>query len=354
LLEMTAITKRFANVLALDQVDFSVRAGEIHALIGENGAGKSTLIKILAGAHQADSGTFELGGRRVSAPTPAAMQRLGIAVIYQELNLVPHLNVARNIFLGHEPARLPGLIRFREMHQRSRALLAQLGVSISTHALVRDLGIAEQQLVEVAKALSHRVRLLVMDEPTAPLSEEETQTLFGVVRRLREQGVTVVYISHRLEEIFLLADRVTVLRDGRHVQTLAVNEVTKDDLVRMMVGRDIKEQHPKAVVTPGDVLLRVIDLPGRGDDSAELVVRAGEIVALEAAGRSDVVVTGIDALPDAIQAVKDGQLAMTIQIPVYEMGQWAARFGAWTANHEIAVPVTSVIPIKFITPETAE
>lgn len=280
LLEMKGIGKRFSNVIALDAVDFSVRPNEIHALIGENGAGKSTLIKILSGAYQADSGAFEFDGKRVMQPTPAAMQQLGIAVIYQELNLVPHLNVSRNIFLGHEPRLLPGVIDFGTMHQRSAQLLALLGVDLPVNVLVADLGIAEQQFVEVAKALSHQVRLLVMDEPTGPLSEQETNTLFEVVRRLREQGVTVIYISHRLEEIFALADRVTVLRDGRVVDTQMVREVSKDDLVRMMVGRDITEQYPKTFVKPGVPLLRVTRLPGRDGDTAELTVHAGEIVAL--------------------------------------------------------------------------
>lgn len=280
ILEMRGVSKRFSNVIALDQVDFSVRRGEIHALIGENGAGKSTLIKILSGAYQPDSGGFALDGRPVLRRSPALMQHQGISVIYQELNLVRHLSVARNIFLGHEPVVIPGVIDFKTMHRQSAALIAQLGVPISTHALVAELGIAEQQLVEVAKALSYEVRLLVMDEPTAPLSEHEAETLFNVVRRLREQGVTVIYISHRLEEVFRLADRVTVLRDGRVVGTRLVREVTKDDLVRMMVGRDIKEQHPKVEVEPGEALLRVRGLPGPGGNTAELTVRAGEIVAL--------------------------------------------------------------------------
>jgi ribose transport system ATP-binding protein len=280
LLEMKGIGKRFSNVIALDEVAFSVRPGEIHALIGENGAGKSTLIKILSGAYQADSGTFEFDGKQVTQHTPAAMQRLGIAVIYQELNLVPHLSVARNIFLGHEPRLFPGVIDFQTMYRRSEALLALLGVDLAVTALVADLGIAEQQLVEVAKALSQQARLLVMDEPTAPLSEQETETLFQVVRRLRDQGVTVIYISHRLEEIFALADRVTVLRDGRVVGTEMVEAVTKDDLVRMMVGRDITEQHHKAQVELGEPLLHITGLPGRDGDTAELTVHTGEIVAL--------------------------------------------------------------------------
>jgi ribose transport system ATP-binding protein len=304
LLEMTGIGKRFSNVVALDQVDFRVRHGEIHALIGENGAGKSTLIKILSGAYQTDSGEFTLDGKRIPQRSPAAMQRQGIAVIYQELNLVQHLNVARNIFLGHEPMLFPGIIDFGTMHRRSQELLAQLGVSLSTHVLVADLGIAEQQLVEVAKALSHHVRLLIMDEPTAPLSEQETALLFSVVRRLRDQGVTVIYISHRLEEIFNLADRVTVLRDGRVVDTRLVQDVTKDDLVRMMVGRDIKEQHPKVIVDPGPPLLRVSNLPGLNGSSAELVVHAGEIVALAGlvgSGRTALArgIFGAESLPRA-------------------------------------------------------
>ena len=309
ILEMKGIGKRFSNVVALDHVDFSVRRGEIHALIGENGAGKSTLIKILSGAYQGDNGDFELDGKRVVQHTPAAMQRMGIAVIYQELNLVPHLSVARNIFLGHEPCFVPGAIDFKTTHQRAQSLLEQLGVSLSIHALIADLGIAEQQFVEVAKALSHSVQLLVMDEPTAPLSEQETQNLFQVVRRLREQGVTVIYISHRLEEIFALADRVTVLRDGRVVGTRNVDEVTKDDLVRMMVGRDIKEQHPKVFVEPGEPLLQITGLPGKNGNTFDLTVHAGEIVALAGlvgSGRTELArrIFGAEPLRTGQMAVK--------------------------------------------------
>lgn len=280
LLRMSQVSKRFPGVLALDRVDFEVQAGEIHALIGENGAGKSTLIKILSGAYQADSGDLIFDGQHIQQPTPARMQHIGVSVIYQELNLVPFLSVARNIFLGHEPQIVQGVIDFRTMHQRSRELLNLLGIDLPPTRLVADLGIAARQLVEVAKALSRRVRLLIMDEPTAPLSEQETATLFEVVRRLRQQGVTVIYISHRLEEVFRLADRVTVLRDGRVIGTRPVEAVTRDDLVRMMVGREITEQYPKSQVQPGEVILRVSGLPGRTDHDAELVVRAGEIVAL--------------------------------------------------------------------------
>jgi len=280
LLRMSAITKRFPGVLALDDVNFEVYAGEIHALIGENGAGKSTLIKILSGAYQADSGELIFANQRISQPTPAGMQRIGVSVIYQELNLIPHLSVARNIFLGHEPQTVRGVIDFRTMHQRSRELLNLLGIDLPPRKPVAELGIAARQLVEVAKALSRRVRLLIMDEPTAPLSEQEIANLFDVVRRLRDQGVTVIYISHRLEEVFKLADRVTVLRDGRVVGTHPVADVTRDGLVRLMVGRDITTQYPKSQVQPGEVVLRVSGLPGRTADDAELVVHAGEIVAL--------------------------------------------------------------------------
>ena len=325
LLEMKGISKRFPGVLALNQVDFSVRRGEIHALIGENGAGKSTLIKILSGAYQADAGDMWLDGRPVLQHSPAAMQRLGISVIYQELNLVPYLSVGRNIFLGHEPKIAPGVIDFKAVHQRSRELLALLGVTLPTDQPVADLGIAARQLVEVAKALSYRVRLLIMDEPTAPLSEQEIATLFEVVRRLREQGVTVIYISHRLEEVFKLADRVTVLRDGQVVGTHAVQEVSKDDLVRMMVGRDIKDQFPKAQVEPGEVVLRVSGLPGPAGNTAELTVRAGEIVALAGlmgSGRSELVrqIFGADPL-------RQGQIEVNGQAVLIRSTRQAIRAG---------------------------
>ena len=224
LFELRDISKAFPGVQALDGVSFAIRAGEVDVLLGENGAGKSTLMKILCGAYRADAGEFLLNGAPVTIRSPADARALGIAVIFQEFSLVPYLDIAQNIFLGREPrGRFPGTIDHARMHAEARRLLDTLGVGEDTHALVHTLGVAQQQLVEIAKALSQNARILVFDEPTSALSDRETERLFAVIRRLQADGVAMVYISHRLPEAFLLGDRITVLRDGKGVATMAVS-----------------------------------------------------------------------------------------------------------------------------------
>ncbi|KAK1186027.1 sugar ABC transporter ATP-binding protein [Streptomyces sp. NBS 14/10] len=288
---MEGVRKTFPGVVALDGVDFDLRRGEVHVLLGENGAGKSTLIKMLSGAHRPDGGRILVDGSPVRIHGAQDAERLGIATIYQEFNLVPDLSVAENIFLGRQPRRL-GLIDRRTMNERAAELLARVGVDVSPTDRVRDLGIARLQMVEIAKALSLDARVLIMDEPTAVLTTEEVDKLFRIVRALRADGVGVVFITHHLEEIAALGDRVTVLRDGRSVtQVPATTE--ENELVRLMVGRSIEQQYPRQSAEAGASLLKVQGLTRNGVfHDVAFEVRAGEVVGLAGlvgAGRTEVV-----------------------------------------------------------------
>jgi ribose transport system ATP-binding protein len=280
-LEMRQIRKTFPGVVALDGVDFELRKGEVHILLGENGAGKSTLIKILSGAYQRNGGQIFLNGREINIRNPKHAQELGIASIYQELTLVPHLSAAENIFLGREPTRPPGLIDNKRLFKAAQILLDDLGLDISARALIKDLGVAQQQMVEVAKALSLNATILIMDEPTSALTEHEIKTLFVVIRRLKEKGVSIVYISHRLEELFEIGDRVTILRDGKYVGTHDVAAVTRPELVRMMVNRELTEQFPKQKSRKGDEILRVEGLTRKGVlKNISFSLYAGEVLGI--------------------------------------------------------------------------
>jgi len=290
-LVMDRITKDFPGVRALDGVTLEVRRGEVHALVGENGAGKSTLVKILSGAVVREGGEIRIDGRSVEITSPHSAQQLGVSMIYQEFNLVPHLTVAENIFLGREPQLLPGVIDWGRMYREAAAVLDRLGVSIDVRAPVSRLSVAQKQMVEIAKAISAQAKLIVMDEPSATLTERELARLFELIRQLRAEGVSIIYISHRLEEIFEIADRVTVLRDGQLIGTHLVRDVTKDDIIRMMVGRQLTAQIPKRDVEIGQQALRVEGLSGGIVRDVSLVVRAGEIVCLTGlvgAGRTEV------------------------------------------------------------------
>jgi ABC-type sugar transport system ATPase subunit len=256
-LSMEHINKAFPGVKALDDVTLEVRAGEVHALVGENGAGKSTLMRILDGVLPKDAGTIRLAGHEVSIQNPGDALALGISMIHQELALIPYLDVGQNIYLGREPAHGLGRIDWKTLYARARSQLKIVGIDIDPHAVVGDLSIAQQQMVEIGKALSRQARLIVMDEPTSSLTEHETERLFDLIRSLKAQGVTVIYISHRLDEIFAVADRVTVLRDGKRIGTYPVKEVTHADLVQKMVGRELGELFQKEPVPRQAVVLEV-------------------------------------------------------------------------------------------------
>lgn len=294
LLRIEGIRKTFPGVVALDSVDFDLRRGEVHVLLGENGAGKSTLIKMLSGAYTPDAGRILVGGQEVRIHGAQDSERLGIATIYQEFNLVPDLTVAENIFLGRQPRRL-GMIDRKRMEADAAGLLERVGVNVSPRARVRELGIARLQMVEIAKALSLDARVLIMDEPTAVLTSEEVEKLFAIVRALRADGVGIVFITHHLEEIAALGDRVTVIRDGRSVGQVPAS-TPQDELVRLMVGRSIEQQYPRE--RPEDAggspaLLTVEGLTRDGVfHDVSFQVHAGEVVGiagLVGAGRTEVV-----------------------------------------------------------------
>jgi ABC-type sugar transport system ATPase subunit len=271
-------------------VDLELRAGEVLALLGENGAGKSTLIKILGGAHAPDAGTIELNGRPAHVSSPAAAQRASIGIIYQEFNLVPALSARENIFLGQEPSRW-GFLPARREHAQATELLQRIGVWVEPETLCRDLTVAQQQVVEIAKALALQARLIVMDEPSATLSPREVEGLFAIIRELQGHGIGIIYVSHRLSEIFEIADRVTVLRDGSHVATRRIEDVTRESLIEMMVGRSLEQEFPKQAAPRGDTRLAVRGLR-RGDAVRDVSfdVRRGEILALTGligAGRTE-------------------------------------------------------------------
>ena len=283
LFELRGISKEFPGVKALDDVSFEIRAGEVHMLVGENGAGKSTLMKILCGAYRADRGEFFSNGEAVTIHDAGAARKFGIAVIFQDFTLVPYLDIAQNIFLGREfPSRLPGLIDRRRTYTEAKRVLDRIGFDIDPRLPVHGLGVAQQQMVEIAKALSQDARILVMDEPTAALSDHETEKLFAMIARLKAKGVAIIYISHRLSEVFALGDRITVLRDGRKIADLLPAETTPDQLVTSMVGRPVDTTYTRpARPTPGDVALEVKNLCGpSGFAGINLTVRAGEIVGL--------------------------------------------------------------------------
>ncbi len=288
-LSLKNITKQYPGVLALDRVSLDFVQGEVHALLGENGAGKSTLIKVIAGAIEPDAGVIQIGAQQYTQMNPHLARSLGVEVIYQEFNLAPSLSVAENIFLGDKTGR-GILIDKKVMVQRAREVFKQFAIDIDPHALVRDLPSAQQQIVEIAKAVSKNVRILIMDEPTAPLTVSEVDSMFEIVRQLKARGVTILYISHRLEEIFRIADKVSVLRDGRYIATRATAATNRKELISLMVGRELKESYPARTVAPREVALEVRHLSGNGDEDISFSVRKGEILGLSGlvgAGRTE-------------------------------------------------------------------
>jgi len=300
IVEMRVVAKHFGGVQALRGVDFQLFPGEVHALLGENGAGKSTLVKILGGIYKPDAGVVKIGGEAIEMRSPTQAQALGIAVVQQEPKLFPDLDVAENVFMGRHPRDRFGRIDWKRMYREVDALLASLDVPLSSHTPVQGLSIAEQQLVEIAKALSIQARVLVLDEPTAALSAHEVEELFAIVKQLRERGVAILFVSHRLEEVFAIADRLTVFRDGTHIITASVSEMTTEEIIKHMVGRELSNLFPKSETEIGDVVLEVRHLtrPGVFSD-VSFQLRKGEILGfagLVGAGRTEVarVLFGID------------------------------------------------------------
>ena len=302
---MKDITVTFPGVIANDKINFSLEKGEVHGLLGENGAGKSTLIKILAGDYSKDEGEIYINGERVDFHTPSDSQNMGIRVIYQELNTLDTLTVAENIFVGALP-RKKGLrtVDWKTLNKHANLVLGRMLVEINPKKIVGDLGVHEKQIVEIAKAIYKEANILVMDEPTAALGEKDIKSLFNIIRSLKRQGVGVIYISHRLEEVFQVTDRVTVLRDGKKIGTVSTKESDRNALITMMVGRELKEFYPKREVPIGKVLVEVNNLTINGIlEDIRFNLKSGEIVGLFGllgSGRQNIIraLYGIDKIDE--------------------------------------------------------
>ncbi len=277
ILTVKNIVKSYPGVVALNDVSMSFEQGEIHALLGENGAGKSTLIKVISGAIQPDSGTIIIAGHAYPKMSPSLSREYGVAVIYQEFSLVEPLSVAQNVYLGHHSGPF---VDHAELVRNARQIFKEMGVSIDPAEQVRKLSPAKKQLVEIAKAISQNTRILIMDEPSAPLSASEVETMFQIINRLKQKGVTILYISHRIEELFRISDRVTVMRDGRYVDTLLTKQTSRKELINLMVGRQLNEYYPQRSAAPGEVVFEVKHITGLGDEDISFCLRKGEILGI--------------------------------------------------------------------------
>ncbi|KLU67621.1 ribose import ATP-binding protein RbsA [Desulfosporosinus acididurans] len=326
LLEMKGICKGFSGVKVLQGVDLQVSGGEVVALLGENGAGKSTLMKILTGVYAADAGQIAIDGETVSIKAIPDAQNLGIEMIYQELNLFPNLSVAENFLIGHENEfRTLGFVNYPLLYKKVGETMAALNLNRDPKESLGGLSVGEQQLVEIGKALQKDVRFLIMDEPTSALSRAETERLFEIVRSLKDKGVGIIYISHRLEELFAVADRVTVLRDGQFIATVKTEETTERELVSLMVGREIEERYPHVETTPTEIVLRAKQLSTQFVQNVSLEVRAGEIVGLGGlmgSGRTEVAraLSGIDALKSGEIILEGRKLSLRTPINAIRSG----------------------------------
>ncbi len=319
LLEVANVRRAFPGVLALDDVSFRLKRGHVHALMGENGAGKSTLMKIIAGIYTPDSGSFKLKGQEIKLNSPLDALQYGIAMIHQELNLMNFMTVAENIWIRREPLNSLGFVRHNEMRRRTKELFERLDIPIDPLAEVRDLSVANRQMVEIAKAVSYDSDILIMDEPTSALTEREVEHLFKIIRVLKAQGKGIVYITHKMSELFEIADEVSVFRDGRFVGEHAASEVTRDDIIRLMVGREITQMFPKEIVPIGDIALSVrnLTLEGRFRDIS-FDLRKGEILGfagLVGSGRSNVAETLFGVTPATSGAIAIDGAEIAIKNP---------------------------------------
>ena len=293
ILKMTGITKRFPGTLALDKVQLTCERGKVHILLGENGAGKSTLVKIISGVYTKDEGTIWYDGKEVDFNNVRQTMDAGISMIHQELNLLPERTIAQNIYLGHEPMKpgQPGVVDYKKMVQDSKELMESLGLNMNPNTLVKKLSIAQMQMVEVVKALSKDVKLVIMDEPTSSLTSREITKLFEIVEKLKRDGVAIIYISHRMDEIKRIGDVVTVMRDGQYIDTVSAKDVELPELIGMMVGRKIEKMYERNYCEPGEIIFETHDLTGYRFRNVNIKVRAGEIVSLSGligAGRTEI------------------------------------------------------------------
>jgi rhamnose transport system ATP-binding protein len=353
ILELREIQKSFSGVHALRGVNFQLLQGEVHALLGENGAGKSTLIKVMTGVHQPDTGEIYLDGKLIQFADPYESRQNGIAAIYQEPSLFPDLDIAENIFVGRQPVGRGGRVDWQKMYQAANELLLSLGVHLDPKTKARNLSIAEQQMVEVARALSINARILIMDEPTSSLTLNEVADLFMIVRRLRENGTAIVFISHRLEELFEVADRVTVLRDGMYIDTVPLAGITKEELVRKMVGRTITDLFPKLDVQPGEVVLEVENLSRKGVfENVSFQLRKGEILGmagLVGAGRTDVARTIFGITPATAGIIRIYGNEVKIRNPRCAMDMGLAYVPEDRQNHGLVLPLNIIANITLPT-----
>ncbi|NYE05804.1 ribose transport system ATP-binding protein/inositol transport system ATP-binding protein [Bacillus niacini] len=301
LLEMKGVTKKFPGVYALKGVDFDLEAGEVHALLGENGAGKSTLMKILNGIYSIDEGKIFIKGNGVQISGVKDAQKYGISIIHQEISLVPYLSIAENIYLGREPLTKAGLIDKRTMYENAQKFLNDFDLGLSAKTMIHTLNVAQQQMIEIIKAVSFHSKIIVMDEPTSSLTEKEVDFLFKTIRNLKEQGVGMVYISHRMNELFEITDRITVMRDGTYIGTVKTKETTNEKLISMMVGRDLTNYYVRDFSPSGESVLKVSNLTKKGViENASFELRKGEILGfsgLVGAGRSELMkcIFGLDS-----------------------------------------------------------
>lgn len=290
ILTLCKVSKEFPGVKALNNVDFALRKGEVHALVGENGAGKSTLMKILSGAYSKDSGTIVFDGKEIEITSPKASEKMGISIIYQELNLIHRMSVAENIFLGRAPKK-NGVIQWKKMYKDAKELFNSFDIEMDVSKCTRDFSIAQQQIIEIIKAVSINAKVVIMDEPTSSLTDNETKILFRIIKSLKSKGIAVIFITHRLDEVFEISDRLTVLRDGCYIGTKDVKDITKSELIKMMIGRELKQQFPQRNVQIGEECFRVEHVSdGNKIADVSFCVRKGEVLGfagLVGAGRTE-------------------------------------------------------------------